>query len=304
MPILEWTAEHSDHGRRLDVYIAGHAGITRSRAEALIRGGRLTADGVAEKKPGFKVKQGMRFALDIQEPTPASARPQGELPLRVMYQDDDLAVVYKPSGMVVHPASGNPDGTLVNALLARLEGLSGIGGELRPGIVHRLDKDTSGLLLVAKHDRSHIFLSEQLKARAVERVYWAIIQGALSKMAGEIDAPIGRHAIHRKRMAICPNGREAKTYYNVMEELRGASLIEARLLTGRTHQIRVHMAFIGHPVLGDAVYGPKKPSYDVHGGQLLHARGLSFIHPSTGECMAFEAQPEKRFSDWLEILKL
>jgi 23S rRNA pseudouridine1911/1915/1917 synthase len=205
--------------------------------------------------------------------------------------------------MVVHPASGNLDGTLVNALLAHLEGLSGIGGELRPGIVHRLDKDTSGLLLVAKHDRSHLFLSEQIKARAVERAYWAIAQGTPSLLAGEIDAPIGRHAIHRKRMSISPNGREAKTYYSVMTELRGASLIEARLLTGRTHQIRVHMAYIGHPVLGDAVYGLKKPPYDVQGGQLLHARRLCFTHPSTGERMVFEAQPETRFMDWLQRLK-
>ena len=223
-----------------------------------------------------------------------------DLPLDVVYQDEDLAVVYKPSGMVVHPAAGNPDGTMVNALMMKLDGLSGIGGELRPGIVHRIDKDTSGLLLVAKNDRSHLMLSEQIKLHTVERAYHAIVIGRMR----ETENLIGRHKYNRKKMAIVADGREAHTHWTALEELRGATLIEARLTTGRTHQIRVHMASIGHPVLGDPVYGPKKSPYPVEGGQLLHAFRLGFIHPTTGEKMLFEAPPEPRFTHWLERLRV
>ena len=206
--------------------------------------------------------------------------------------------------MVVHPAAGNPDGTLVNALLCHLDGLSGIGGELRPGIVHRIDKDTSGLLLVAKNDKSHVCLSQQIGAHTVERAYLAIVQGAMKAEEGDIDRPIARHPSDRKRMAIVPGGREAFTHWRVLEPLRGATYIEARLKTGRTHQIRVHMASIGHPVLGDPVYGPKKPPYPVEGGQLLHAYKIGFVHPSTGEWMCFTAEPEERFLAWKCKLRL
>jgi 23S rRNA pseudouridine1911/1915/1917 synthase len=221
----------------------------------------------------------------------------------VLYEDSDLAVVYKPSGMVVHPADGNPGGTLVNALLHRLSGLSGIGGEIRPGIVHRIDKDTSGLLLVAKNDRCHVSLAEQIRAHTVERAYLAIAIGNFREQSGTVDAPVGRHPTDRKRMAIRFDGREAVTHWAVLEPLKGATLLECRLETGRTHQIRVHMAFLGHPVLGDPLYGPKKSPFPVKGGQLLHAGVLGFTHPSTGERMRFEAEPEQRFKIWLNRLR-
>ena len=289
--------------KRLDVYLAEKNDFTRSRAEKLIREGCVRVDGEAAIKPGLALKPGMAVELTLPEVKDTSLVAQ-DLPLDVIYQDEDLAVVYKPSGMVVHPAAGNPDGTMVNALMMKLDGLSGIGGELRPGIVHRIDKDTSGLLLVAKNDRSHLFLSEQIKAHTVERAYRAILIGHMKETEGDVSGPIGRHPTDRKKMAIVPNGREAHTHWTVLEELRGATLVEAKLTTGRTHQIRVHMASIGHPVLGDPVYGPKKSPYPVAGGQLLHAFRIGFVHPSTGEEMLFEAEPEPRFTHWLEKLRL
>jgi len=225
-----------------------------------------------------------------------------DIPIDIVYQDSDVAVVYKPSGMVVHPAPGNPDGTLVNALMQKLDGLSGIGGEIRPGIVHRIDKDTSGLLLIAKNDFAHVSLAEQIKAHSVHRAYMAIVIGAMREEEGDIDAPIGRHPTDRKRMAIVADGREAQTHWRVVESLKGCTLVECRLTTGRTHQIRVHMASIGHPVLGDPVYGPKRSPYPVSGGQLLHAYRIGFKHPVTGEEMIFEAEPEERFRMWVEKL--
>ena len=288
---------------RLDVFLAEKNDLTRSRAEKLIREGCVRVDGQMAGKPGLALRKDMVVELTLPEVRPVGLTAQ-DLPLEVVYQDEDLAVVYKPSGMVVHPAAGNPDGTMVNALMMKLDGLSGIGGELRPGIVHRIDKDTSGLLLVAKNDRSHIMLSEQIKAHTVERAYRAIVIGRLKEPEGDVDGPIGRHPVDRKKMAIVPDGREAHTHWTVLEPLRGATLIEARLTTGRTHQIRVHMASIGHPVLGDPVYGPKKSPYPVTGGQLLHAFRLGFVHPSTGEKMLFEAPPEERFMNWAEKLRI
>ena len=288
---------------RLDVFLAEKNDLTRSRAEKLIREGCVRVDGQPAGKPGLALRKDMVVELTLPEVRPVGLTAQ-DLPLEVVYQDEDLAVVYKPSGMVVHPAAGNPDGTMVNALMMKLDGLSGIGGELRPGIVHRIDKDTSGLLLVAKNDRSHIMLSEQIKAHTVERAYRAIVIGRLKEPEGDVDGPIGRHPVDRKKMAIVPDGREAHTHWTVLEPLRGATLIEARLTTGRTHQIRVHMASIGHPVLGDPVYGPKKSPYPVTGGQLLHAFRLGFVHPSTGEKMLFEAPPEERFMNWVEKLRI
>ena len=227
-----------------------------------------------------------------------------DIALSIVYEDDSLAVVFKPSGMVVHPAAGNPSGTLVNALLYRLDNLSGIGGEKRPGLVHRIDKDTSGLLLIAKDDRAHVSLAEQIKAHTVERAYLAVCIGSFKQAEGTIDAPIGRHLADRKKMAIRPDGRQAVTPYQVLKPLRGCALIRARLETGRTHQIRVHMASIGHPVLGDPVYGPKKSPWPVKGGQLLHAAVIGFDHPVTGERLRFEAPPEARFLNWVERLKM
>ena len=289
-------------GQRLDVFAAALAGITRSRAGALMKEGRVTADGVAQTKAGYKLKRGAAVCVEVPEPAPARAQAE-DIDVQIVYQDADLAVVFKPSGMVVHPAAGNETGTLVNALLGKLDNLSGIGGELRPGIVHRIDKDTSGLLLVAKNDMAHLSLSEQIKAHAVHRAYRAIVIGGFRQEAGEVEGPIGRHPVDRKKMAIVPDGRPAATHWQVLEPLRGATLIECRLTTGRTHQIRVHMASIGHPVLGDPVYGPKKSPYPVEGGQLLHAFRVGFVHPRTGETMVFEAPPEPRFQKWLEKLR-
>ena len=289
-------------GERLDVFAAELAEVTRSRAGALIREGRVTVDGVTQSKPGFKLKDGARVSVEIPAPVPAQALPE-DIPLDIVYQDEDVAVVFKPSGMVVHPAAGNETGTLVNALLNRLDNLSGIGGEIRPGIVHRIDKDTSGLLLVAKNDMAHVSLSEQIKAHTVHRAYKAILIGGFKEDEGEVDAPIGRHPVDRKRMAIVPDGREARTHWTVLERLRGATLVECRLTTGRTHQIRVHMASIGHPVLGDPVYGPRHSPYPVSGGQLLHAYRIGFVHPRTGREMIFEAEPEPRFQNWLRKLR-
>ena len=290
-------------GERLDVFASELAQITRSRAGTLIRQGSVWVDGAAQAKAGFKLKAGMAVRLEVPPAAPVAAQAE-DIDLDILYQDDDLAVVFKPSGMVVHPAAGNESGTLVNALLMHLDNLSGIGGEIRPGIVHRIDKDTSGLLLVAKNDFAHVSLSEQIRAHTVKRAYRAIVIGGFREGEGTVEGPIGRHPTDRKRMAIVPGGREATTHWTALEPLRGATLVEARLTTGRTHQIRVHMASIGHPVLGDPVYGPKKSPWPVTGGQLLHAYRIGFEHPRTGERMLFEAEPEPRFTRWLEKLRI
>ena len=301
--LQHWRVDTTDAGKRLDVFLSEQTDLTRSRLGTLIRDGHCRVGENVETKTGFKLSAGMEIELEVPDAAPAHIEAQ-DIDIRIVYQDADVAVVYKPSGMVVHPAAGNLDGTLVNALLRHLDSLSGIGGEIRPGIVHRIDKDTSGLLLVAKNDKSHVSLSEQIRAHAVHRAYKAIVQGGFRTDEGVVDAPIGRHPSDRKRMAIVPNGREAQTHWQVLEPLRGATLIEARLTTGRTHQIRVHMASIGHPVLGDPVYGPKKMPYPVSGGQLLHAYRIGFVHPTTGEEMIFEADPEPRFLQWLEKLRI
>ena len=293
--------EVQDAGR-LDSICAAGTELTRSRLAGLIKYGQISVNGSARTKPGFKVNPGDVLEIHVPEPVPVKAQPQ-DLDIDVIYQDEDLAVVYKPSGMVVHPAAGNPDGTLVNALLAKLDCLSGIGGELRPGIVHRIDKDTSGLLLVAKNDFAHNALSEQIKQHSISRAYLAIAQGHFKVPEGEVEAAIGRHPVDRKRMSLRPDGKYALTHYRVLEELKGASYVECILTTGRTHQIRVHLSSIGHPLLGDPVYGPKKMPYPVKGGQLLHAYLLGFVHPRSGKELRFEAQPEPRFIQWLEKLR-
>jgi len=300
--VLERPVPNDLAGERLDVFVAEMADVTRSRAGTLIKEGRVRADGCVQQKAGFKLKAGMTIAVEIPEAVPAEICAE-DIDINILYQDSDVAVVFKPSGMVVHPAAGNESGTLVNALLKHLDNLSGIGGEIRPGIVHRIDKDTSGLLLVAKNDKSHVSLSEQIKAHTVHRAYRSIVIGGFKQDEGTVDAPIGRHPTDRKKMAIVPDGRNACTHWTVLEPLKGATLIEARLTTGRTHQIRVHMSSIGHPVLGDPVYGPKKSPYPVEGGQLLHAYRIGFVHPTTGEEMLFEAPPEERFEKWLRKLR-
>ena len=295
--------DENQAGERLDVLTAALADVTRSRAGTLIRDGLVLVGGVPQTKAGFKPRCGDELRVELPEAAPARVEAQ-DIPLEILYQDADLAVVYKPSGMVVHPAAGNPDGTMVNALLQHLDRLSGIGGEIRPGIVHRIDKDTSGLLLVAKNDFSHASLSEQIKAHSVQRAYMAIVQGGMRQECGTVEGPIGRHPSDRKKMAIVSGGRDAVTHWRVLEPLKGATLLECRLTTGRTHQIRVHMASIGHPLLGDPLYGPKKMPYPVQGGQLLHAFRIGFVHPRSGEEMLFEAPPEQRFLDWQRRLRL
>ena len=301
--IFTFTVQPEQAGERLDVLVAAALDVTRSRAGGLIKDGKVFVNGTEQAKAGFKLRAGDEIRAEIPEAEPSSVEAQ-DIHIDILYQDADLAVVYKPSGMVVHPAAGNADGTLVNALLMHLDQLSGIGGEIRPGIVHRIDKDTSGLLLVAKNDKSHVSLSEQIKAHSVQRAYMAIVQGGMKQDSGSVEGPIGRHPTDRKKMAVVPGGREATTHWRVIEPLRGATLLECRLTTGRTHQIRVHMSSIGHPLLGDPVYGPKKMPYPVSGGQLLHAFRLGFVHPTTGEEMLFEAPPEERFLDWQRRLKL
>lgn len=286
----------ADGQERLDVLLCAAGALTRSRVEKLIRQGKATVDGRVESKPGMKPRAGAALALLIPEDKPAETAAQ-DIPLRILYEDNDLAVVEKPCGMVVHPAAGNEDGTLVNALLHHLKNLSGIGGVTRPGIVHRLDKDTSGLLLVAKHDAAHVELSRQLKDREMEKHYLAVVEGTMKEPFGVVEAPIARSKANRKRMAVDLAGRPAITKWRVVEELRGATLLDVHLITGRTHQIRVHMAHVHHPVAGDPVYGLK------HGlvapRLMLHARTLSFTHPKTGERMYFEAPVPEVFAAML-----
>ena len=285
---------------RLDVRLSRETGMTRSRVETLIREGRAQVNGAVEKKPGRKVSETDAVSCDVPPPVAVEAQPE-DIPLQILYEDDDLAVVVKPCGMVVHPAAGNEDGTLVNALLFHLKNLSGIGGALRPGIVHRLDKDTSGLLLVAKNDAAHAALSDALKARTIHKTYRAVARGAFKEPTGVVEAPIGRSPKDRKKMAIVPDGRYARTEYRVLEPLRGATLVDVNLITGRTHQIRVHFASIGHPLLGDPLYGGK--NQPPVGRLMLHARRIEFTHPTTGQPMVFEAPEPPEFLQEVEKLR-
>ena len=297
-------------GLRLDVWLADALSVTRSAAVRLIEDGGVRVGGQAVPKK-LKLAGGEVVEADIPDPIPAEAVPQ-DIPLDIVYEDADIVVVNKPQGMVVHPAAGNPDGTLVNALLWHCgDSLSGVGGVIRPGIVHRIDKDTSGLLVVAKHDEAHLTLAAGLKEHAIARVYAAIAVGNLREDSGTVDAPIGRHPTDRKRMAILPGSpaaREAVTHYTVLERFEGFCHIECRLETGRTHQIRVHMASLGHPLLGDPVYGGDKTRFGAQNaallrGQCLHAKELRFIHPRTGEPMCFSAPLPDNFSALLEKLR-
>lgn len=279
--------EYVGDGERLDVLLSGNGQISRSRAAALIRDGCVTVNGKVETKPACKADAGAAVRLDMPEVKPARVEAQ-DIPLEILYQDAHLAVVVKPCGMVVHPAAGNDDGTMVNALLYHLDSLSGIGGEMRPGIVHRLDKDTSGLMLVAKDDQTHASLSRQLSERQMEKHYRAVVYGKMKEQEGAIEKPIGRSKTDRKKMAVDENGRWAKTEWKTLKEFADRTLLDVHIITGRTHQIRVHMASIGHPVLGDALYGHKRmPQAD---RLMLHAYSLEFTHPETGERMRFTAR--------------
>lgn len=302
---LEDTSEEMEvelpEGIRLDVGVTELLGKSRSYVQGLIADGHVTVNGLL-KKANYKVRSGDQIRILV--PPPQELEVVGEeIPLDIIYEDEDLLVVNKPQGMVVHPAPGAWTGTLVNALLYHCRDLSGINGKLRPGIVHRIDKDTSGLLVVAKNDLTHQGLVEQLKTHSVTRQYQAIVHGVIGEPSGTVRAPIGRDPGNRKKMAVVfRNSKEAITHYEVLERFKDFSYINARLETGRTHQIRVHMAYLQHPILGDPLYGPKNNPFRLD-KQMLHATLLGFRHPRTGENMEFEAAPPAVFQEVLDVLR-
>lgn len=300
MEQLEFTAAAGDTGR-LDAWLAAQCpALSRSALQNLIEQGCVTKDAAPVNKKE-KVVPGAVYTVELPDPQPIEARPQN-IPLDIVYEDDDLLVVNKPKGMVVHPAAGHYSGTLVNALMFHCgDSLSGINGEIRPGIVHRIDKDTSGLLMVAKNDLAHIGLSEQIKEHSFTREYETVVCGGI-KEDGIVNAPIGRHKTERKKMCVTTeNSREAVTHYFVMERFPGYTHLRVRLETGRTHQIRVHMAYIGHPVAGDPVYGNGKPAWLE--GQCLHAKKIGFVHPRTGEYMEFDSELPEYFQKFLKSIE-
>ena len=305
MEKIELTAGPDASGR-LDAWLAGQcAELSRSALQNLMEQGRVTRGGSCVNKKD-KVVPGAAYCIDLPEPQPIEAQPQN-IPLDVVYEDNDLIVINKPKGMVVHPAPGNPDGTLVNALLWHCKGsLSGIGGEIRPGIVHRIDKDTSGLLVVAKDDATHIGLSQQMAVHSVERAYHTIVYGGFAQDEGFVESHLGRSKTDRKKMAVYPSTephtKYAYTGYRVLERLGEFTMLECRLKTGRTHQIRVHMASIHHPVAGDPVYGPHNCITSLH-GQCLHAKTLGFVHPITGEHLRFDSELPDYFTRFLTTLR-
>lgn len=299
MLTLQCAAE--DCGKRIDKYISDNAEeLTRSAVQGLIGKNAVAADGKAVSK-NYKIKGTETIEVEIPDAEPMDAVPEN-IPLDIVYEDADLLVVNKPKGMVVHPAHGNYHGTLVNALLYHCgDSLSGINGVIRPGIVHRIDKNTSGLLIVAKNDKAHLHLAEQIKAHSFTREYEAIVSGSLKQESGTVDAPIGRHKTDRKKMCVtAENSRNAVTHYSLIRQFGGYAYIKCRLETGRTHQIRVHMAYIGNAVLGDDVYG--KPYKSIE-GQCLHARKIGFIHPSTEEYMEFSSDLPDYFTAILNKLE-
>jgi len=287
-------------GDRLDVACAKASGQTRSFVHKLIEAGRVSVNGAVVQKAGAKLSVGDGVAIAMPAPEAVDSVKPENIPLNIVYQDQDMIIVDKPQGMVVHPAPGNYAGTLVNALMYHMKDLSGIGGELRPGIVHRIDKMTSGLLVAAKNDFAHRALSAQMKAHTAFRTYVAIVEGNLREESGTISANICRHPVDRKRMAVCAlGGREAVTHYDVLARFGDFTLVALRLETGRTHQIRVHMAHCNHPIAGDTTYGAKKPKLGLN-GQALHAIKLELTHPGTRERMAFFSQLPPYFKDALE----
>ena len=288
-------------GERLDAFLAEQLeDVTRSAAAKLCAGGSVTREGKPLAK-NYRLTGGETIAVALPDPEPMDAVAQ-DIPLDVVYEDADVIVVNKPKGLVVHPAPGHPDGTLVNALLHHCAGsLSGIGGALRPGIVHRIDRDTSGLIIAAKNDYAHQCLSAQLQDHSLARTYECVVVGNLKADSGTVDAPIGRHPVDRKKMAVVSNGRPAITHWEVIARYGGYTHVRCRLETGRTHQIRVHMAHIGHPILGDTVYGAKRAVPGLQ-GQCLHAVGLRFVHPRTGEVVECSCPLPEEFREVLRKL--
>lgn len=288
-------------GKRLDSYISDNMDkISRNFAQKLIENQQVTINGKNEKA-SYKVCVGDKVQVDVPEAQDTKLKAQ-DIPVEVVYEDKDIIVVNKPKGMVVHPANGNPDGTLVNAILAMCkDSLSGIGGEIRPGIVHRLDKDTSGLLIIAKNDEAHVKMSKQIQDRLVTKKYIALVKGVVKDDEATIDMPIARSKVDRKKMAVDKDGKQAVTHFKVIKRYKGYTLLEIKIDTGRTHQIRVHMAKIGYPVVGYMVYSNGKNEFGVE-GQMLHAKSLEFSHPITGKKMHLEAQLPEYFKKVLEEL--
>ena len=291
----------SDTPQRIDVFVSGLASVSRSRAAELLEKGNVWVnEKLATKKT--KLKKGDKVSVEVPDPAVYDVTPEN-IPLDIVFEDKDILVVNKPKGMVVHPAAGNYSGTLVNALMYHCgASLSGINGVMRPGIVHRIDKNTSGLLMVAKNDNAHVGLSDQIKEHSFKREYEAVVYGNIKEDSGTINLPIARHPVKRKQMAVVEGGREAITHFEVIERFQGFTHLRLRLLTGRTHQIRVHLSFLGHPVAGDEVYGPKKVITSLK-GQCLHAKKLGFVHPVTHEYMEFDSRLPDYFKDFLAKLK-
>ena len=297
----ELTAATEHAGVRLDAFLSADGALTRSQAARLIAEGRVRVNGKPAAKSA-RLSGGETVTVDVPQLRETALPPQ-DIPLDVVYEDDDVIVVNKPTGLVVHPAPGHPDGTLVNALLHHCgDSLSGIGGEKRPGIVHRIDRDTSGLIIAAKNDAAHLALSAQLKDHSLSRTYECLVTGNMKQDSGTVDAPIGRSSADRKKMAVVPTGRRAVTHWEVVARYPGVTHLRCRLETGRTHQIRVHMAYIGHPILSDTVYGAKKPVPGLT-GQCLHATGLRFIHPRTGEPVELHSPLPPEFTAMLQKLQ-
>lgn len=297
-----YIVNEEENGKRLDVYIASKdEETTRSSAQRQIEQGNVVVNGKKITKVSYKVSEGDKIELEEQEPVEIELKAQ-DIPIDIVYEDKDIIVVNKPKGMVVHPANGNPEGTLVNAIMAICkDSLSGIGGEIRPGIVHRLDKDTSGLLIVAKNDMAHVNMSEQIKRHEVKKTYIALVRGIVKENEATIDMPIGRSNSDRKKMAVTKTGKNAVTHIKVLKRYDKYTLLEINIETGRTHQIRVHLAHIGYPVIGDYIYSNGKNEFGIV-GQCLHAKSLEFKHPITGKDMKLEAPLPEYFEKVLQEL--
>lgn len=298
----EYIVSQEEKGKRLDTYIPSvDTDITRTSAQRLIEDGNILVNG-KNAKVSYKIQENDKISVEIPEPKQIELKAQN-IPIEIIYEDSDIIVVNKPKGMVVHPANGNPDGTLVNAIMAICkDSLSGIGGEIRPGIVHRIDKDTSGLLIVAKNDNAHVKMSEQIKNHEVKKTYIALVRGVFKENEATIDMPIGRSTSDRKKMAVNKNGKNAITHIKVLKRFDKYTLLQVNIETGRTHQIRVHLSHIGYPIVGDYTYSNGKNEFDVV-GQCLHAQKLEFKHPITQKDMCLEAELPQYFKDILDKLK-
>jgi len=300
MEEYQFIVENKDEIDRIDKYLVKKVHLSRSQIQDLIDKGYIKVNGVTVKS-SYKVKPGDIINVIIPPPEDTDIIPK-DIPIQIIYEDNDLLVVNKPRGMVVHPAHGHYQDTLVNALLYKVKDLSGIGGELRPGIVHRLDKDTTGLLVVAKNDFSHQKLSEQLKNRTLKRVYWALCEGEIPWDEKRVELPMARHPVYRKKMAIVYGGKISITNFKVLERFKGYTLVSASLETGRTHQVRLHLSHLGFPIVGDEIYGRIDKRFGIK-GQLLHAKEISFIHPRTSERMSFSAPLPSDFERVLSLLR-